>query len=371
MKVGRITGCADAVLALAVENLSTGELFPAAAKTLETVGNDTIFQELAAKAANLAKLDQRVCVPLATVLFPNYWGVAELVETLKKIPSINEEVFGWEYILAQHLESTAKSTYGLDMLRAFAPAERIDGAPDSDDKDIPLRLPDATLALAVCRGLLARPRLSLEEEKAVAETLIAVGSRRHYRPFLDFEKVPALTEKHANVRRYHFELAAARVAAKWGFDDPTLGDVSISYDAISPGTNDFSWLIEQIAKGESQEARRRALRWSLQLFSQLRPPPATLSDIKAAAADSLELRTMIRRALHPGPVARARSFWYRRGHRYLNRWWWSQRWFNVSEYYKRLRLRWRLNRNYSKLAAGEFPVWIASLIHQAGPTHTQ
>lgn len=146
-------------------------------------------------------------------------------------------------------------------------------------------------------------------------------------------------------------------------------NVSISYDAISPETNDFSWLIEQIAKGESQQQRRRALRWSLQLLSQLRPSPIILRDIKTAAADSSELRTMIRRHLHPGLVARARSFWYQRGRRYLNRWWWSQRWFNVSEYCKHLRLRWRLNRNRSKLAAGELPGWIARLSLRAGQTH--
>ncbi len=371
VKAGRITSCADAVLALAVENLSTGELFPAAARTLETVGNDASLQELAAKAANMAELGQRICVPLTTVLFPKYWGVADLVKALKKIPSINSEGFGWEYVLAQHLESTAKSIYGLEMLRAFAPTEKVDGASDLDDMNLPLRLPDAKLALAICRGLLARPRLSLEQEKAVAETLIAVGSRRHTRSFLDFEKVPELTEQHPNVRRYYFELASARVASKWAFEDPPLVNVSISYDAISPEAKDFSWLIEQIAKGESQEQRRRALRWSLQLLSQLRPSPIILRDIKTAAADSSELRTMIGRFLHPGLAAQARSFWYQRGRRYVNRWWWSQRWFNVSEYYKRLRLRWRLNRNRSKLAAGEFPVWIASLIQQAGPTHTQ
>jgi len=126
---GGLTECAPEVLASAIADVATGEVFPTAARALKVVGNESELRALATAADSVEQFPSRVCVPLCELLFPRIWAVSELFLALSRMSPVALGGMGWDYTLSANLASSTNKENGLALLRGLLgnPIETVEG----------------------------------------------------------------------------------------------------------------------------------------------------------------------------------------------------------------------------------------------------
>jgi len=363
---GRLCGCKDSVMALAIEDLDRGQLFPSAARALELIGNDGDLNRLAEASSSVATLPERVCVPLCELLFPRIWGPLELMRALTRMQPSAFGGVGWDYSLSRHIESVATLRFGLPLIRQLLgqPAERRDGESEEIRR---FQSPwTVRLAVAAASGVLKRPRVTDEEAAAVAEALVQLGRNSgiglgSWGRDRNFDE---LTEQHPNVRECYFRAAAKWMGQKHNSAEPALSSISIFLGAIKPARADLMWLIGLIQNAPANEDRQRALRWSLEIWSENRRQKSDTQMIRRASRAFPELRRTLWRYFHPGLIPRLRGLWYRRVRGLFYGYRWRLAFGRVQDRWTALREKWNLFRHRRRLESGEYVGWIADLLNE-------
>lgn len=353
---GRLTECAPAVLTVAIADLAKGEVFPTAARALKLVGDESSLRELATATETVGQFPGRVCVPLCELLFPRIWSISELFLVLNRMSPVARGGMGWEYNLSTNLASVTDKKNGLGLLEGLL-GDPIREIEDEDDFDPPSNV---RAALAVSNVMLGWPALSAQEAAAVAEVLVRVGDRRGYLGEGDF--VSERTERHPQVRERYFRRAAERVAKEHNETDVPFSSVVIFHRMLEPTVDDLSWMLAWLKTASSGREREIALEWALDLWSQSGRLPTGLANIKDVASKFPDTRKRLWKYLHPGLVARAKGFWYRRFRYRLYRHELRMAWRRMKKPFFKMRDRWRLWRYRSKMRSGEYAGLLGHLV---------
>jgi hypothetical protein len=364
---GRLAACSEAVLQIAERDMEDGDLFSYATRALEVVGHDDDFRKLAERAQSLSSIPARVGVPLAQMLFPHFWGVEEFIAVLRRVRW--DRSSRWDYVLQDRVRAAAKTEGGANLIHGLL------GLPDpaveenaADEGDFDDRAPPVNVHLAIeaALGLLSRSRLTAEEEAAIGEAIVRGDLRGRGRLLVDREakQLADLSKNHPGVRRQYFQRAAAEIASRKEWPNPSLFNITIFHEAIPPIALDFGWLLEDITNAESAFEREQALLWALQLWQITGRSADRLRDLRRATKSSPELRRILWRSLHPGAGARWRAFRNRHVRLYRVRYWFRNRLSNLRRLFGRVRDRWKLWRYRRQFASGERVGWLAHLVWQ-------
>ena len=363
---GRLTECAPIVLRLATADLDKGEIFPTAARALKVVSSESDLRALAAAAEEVTRLPERVCVPLCGLLFPNIWSVSDLFRVLGRMATAARSGIGWDYTLSEHLASVTNKANGFALLKGLLGHPTENGG-DEDDLDLPRSV---RTALAVARIMLDWSVLSEEEASAIAEVLVRAGGRGSYSSQED--PLPERTERHPLVRERYFRLAAGRLMNEHGITDARLSSVVIYHEWLRPVAGDLLWILSWLKTARSESERESALRWALDVWQQTGRSRDDRARIKRAAKPFLDTRKLLWKYFHPGFVARAKGFWYRRIRYRSYRYRWRMAWREMKKPFLKLQDAWNLWRYRSRMCSGEFAGLLANLASEAcGKSHGQ
>lgn len=356
---GRLTDCAPAVLTLAIADLAEGEIFPTAVRALKIVGCESDLHALATAARDIPRLPERVCVPLCELLFPKTWSVSELFRTLGRMAFVAHSGIGWDYSLSEHLASVTNKANGLALLKGLL-GHPIEGDGDEDEFDPPWSV---RTALAVSIVMLDWPVLSEEEASAIAGVLVRARDRRSY--LKQEDSLPERTGRHPLVRERYFRLAAERLMKEHAITDARLSSVVIYYQRLRPAAADLLWILSWLETARSANERESALWWALDVWQQTGRSRADRSRIKHAAKPFPNTRKLLWKYFHPGLIARAKGFWYRRiGYRsYRHRW--RMAWRKMRKPFFKLQDAWNLWRYRSRMRSGELVGLLANLASEA------
>ncbi len=365
VRAGRLVGCAEAVLQIAIAGLSTGDVFPAAARALEVIADDGILARLANAADQIGQLPHSVCSLLATMLFPRHWSAGRLVQALANAKGSENQRRQWNYSLCEHLNGDAEKNGGVDVIRCLlklpVPDEENASLDDDlDDESTPRWM--LKLAVHAAFGLVSRSVLTSEECDAVAETLVRTRSGAGISDFPDMNEFAERTERFPALRRKFFRLAADRIAAEGEGENTRLQSVGIFYNDLQAVASDLGWLMEGIHRAQSPAERETATRWAIELWESLRRPSAILKELRKACRPFPESRKILWKSLHPGLFARLLRLKYR----YLgySSWRFKLRviWRDMVLKYHHWKDRWTLIRYRKKVESGEKIGWIANLL---------
>lgn len=355
---GKLTGCTNVVLTIAIKDLEKGDIFPTASRALTLTATESELRSLAAAADEIKLLPRRVCMPLCKLLFPGIWGAKELFRTFSRLRFSTQGVIGWDYTLSQYLPTVTYKENGLSLLRGLL-GYPVDDNDNEEDYEPPWSL---KTALAISEVLLDWPTVSEAEATAIAEVIVRISD---HRPSVERDdSLPGRTERHPKVREQYFRIAADSLEKDHEQAASHLSCVQIYYDRIRPVAADLDWLLKWAAAATSPADFKRAIEWSLEVWHQTGRSSSKFAEIKRLANSSANTREILKRFC-PNLLFRAKAFWHIRIQPKFRPYRRRMALKKVKKPFLKIREQYNLWRYRNKLRSGEYVNWLVHLIDDA------
>lgn len=349
-RLGQLTGCATAALAIAKDASSDTFLRADAIEAVAELGSAAALKDLCAVLLADQALSLRLIGIAVRTLYPRALSTSDLVRLAAKAPPIGRYSSDQlPHLLKRVAKDQVPQSDVLPFLQKMlelieTPLETSSSVNDQQGRFLWLR--PAITALA--KRLLDARSITESELHVLSRVMLRLRAMRKIDPTNNDAKksLHTSTLKHPAVRRFYawrrYDAVGRPPNVPWLFDH---------YDVIDYVADDLRWLLEDTKALEEPQARI-ALKWACDVYMRAKPGSRHLRDIHAAARRSPNLAALVRQ--HTATPFQIRWYRLKASLREYMDFGWRAHWEKSCTIYYRLYNKVYFHRKIRALAAGDF-----------------
>lgn len=371
---GRLVGCLETALTLAVDAEQSTDVRTSAIAAIRDVGDDSFRKRLAQSFREVSSIPEKLLGILIEAVFPAVASADNIASFVRKTESRSdsEERITRSHWLMSHFEDQLSPRNAVDLLRSLLPLEQ---TPRVTLNDMPLR-PSAEFRWlgpwfpALLDNAVLAPTLNEAEVEIVArcwawlEEFSASTNGMASLPDDFFEA----TKRHLDLRqayfwlRYQDHLDRREGEPRWTFQ--FLG--FRGQDAVPLSTIDMDWLLSDIERHSDTARKKCALHIWVDIWQIEDRQRTNLERVRSVVAGDTLLSGQLDERLRQTRFPWLKQFWHRIvRQKLMDGFWWRRRWWSLQQRYGKLRDKVWLQTHLRTLRSGNRADILSKLAREA------